>query len=98
MTDEKSQEPSMELILYRIGEMSGKIDSVAVRVDAYQQATNDKLSAITTDLAVTKALTIRDEKDKEEEDRPKVDMQKLMLAALTIISGAIAVISKMGSK
>ncbi len=89
---EEFKKPSMELILYRMGEMSGKLDGMGVKLDNYQSETNSKIAKIQTDLAVATAIAKRDEEDDRDYKtyQPKVDVQKIILAAFGLVSTVVA--------
>lgn len=87
------EKPSMELILYRMGEMSGKIDSMGIKVDNYQSETNNKIATIQTNLAVATALSMREEQDEKKEI--KWDAQKIVITALGLVSTALLVIQNL---
>ncbi len=91
--DEELKKPSIELILYRMGEMSGKIDTVGVKLDNYQTETNDKISKINVDLAVATALSKREEEDHKEQ--PKWDVQKIVTTSLALVASSLLVIQQL---
>jgi hypothetical protein len=89
------KKPSMELILYRMGEMSGKIDGVGVKLDNYQKETNDKISKINTDLAVATAMAKRDEEESDRKEKPRWDNEKIVMAALGLVSTSLLIIQNL---
>src|SRR5258705_9902762 len=86
--NEEMKKPSMELILYRLGEVSGKIDAMGTKFDKYQLDTNEKIASIRETLAANSAIAKRDEEDKL--SQPKVDIQKIILAIGMAVSTIIA--------
>lgn len=80
---DEMRKSSTELIVYQLGEVKNLITTLSSKVDINQEKIERRVSA----LEIWKAG--EEEKGKGKEDKP-FDMQKIVLGAFGIASGAIA--------
>lgn len=88
MANEKNFEPnnktaSLELIVYQIGQL----DKGVAQLTAQLISANEKMDNRVRDLELWKASVV------EKESNPRIDVQKIILAAFGIVSAALAIIA-----
>ena len=74
---------STELIIYQIGEVKNLVENMSIKFDNYKDGNDKRVSDL--EKAVATQLALNDE-------RPRVDIQKIILGAFSIISGMTNVI------
>lgn len=72
---------STELIVYQIGEVKNLLENMTLKFDNYQDKTDKRI----TDLEKFQAAQIN-----QSQNLPKIDIQKIILAAFTLISTVVA--------
>lgn len=71
-----------ELIIYQIGEVKNLLSNIDIRFENYQRDTDKRLLELEKYQAAQIARS---------QDQPKLDVQKIVLAAFSLVSGALAV-------
>ena len=72
---------SAELIIYQISEVKNLVENTNIKLDNYQEKTNDRISAL-------EKLQIA--QDVLNKTAPKIDVQKVIMALVTLISTIVA--------
>ena len=86
MTQQKleklSTKSSVELIVYQIAELKNLLENLGLKFDAYKEAADKRFS----DLEKFQATQLI-----QNASEPKVDVQKIVLAAFSLISTVVAI-------
>ena len=80
--DKLSSKSSTELIVYQLGEVKNLLQTITLSFDSYKDATDKRLIELEKFQATQ---LIRSQVE------PKIDMQKIILAAFSLISTVIAI-------
>ena len=80
--DKLSTKNSTELIIYQVGEVKNLLENMTIKFDSYRESTDRRIS----DLEKFQATQIV-----QSQIQPKLDIQKIILAAFSLISTVVAV-------
>ena len=73
---------STELIIYQLGEVKNVMENMNTKFDAYKDAMDLRVRALENFQAAQVA---------QDRDQPKVDVQKIILAAFSLVSTVVAI-------
>lgn len=73
---------STELIVYQIGEVKNLLENMTIKFDNYKDITDKRITELEKHQATQIARSI---------DQPKLDIQKIILAAFSLVSTVLAI-------
>lgn len=76
-----SGEKSAELIIYQLGEVKNSVENIGVKFDAYRDKTDARIAALEKLQVAQDILNT---------NVPKIDVQKIVLAAFGLVSAIVA--------
>lgn len=80
--DKLSTKNSTELIVYQLGEVKNLLENMTLKFDNYKDSTDKRIVAIELQQAQQIA---------QSSGQPKIDIQKIILAAFSLISTVVAI-------
>lgn len=77
-----SNKSSTELIVYQLGEVKNLLENMSIKADSYQEKTDKRILSLELFQAAQVA---------QSNVSPKIDVQKIILAAFSLISTIVAI-------
>ena len=76
---------STELIVYQIGEVKNLMENINIKFDAYKESTDKRISALEN------FRSAQEQREREADKNPKLDVQKIILALIALLTTVISV-------